>query len=524
MIRSQFLFSTAAAGLLVGTLSSFLPGLNPASSNADAPAAISREAKSPPAGLSDPNETMGVALAAFSGSADLLDLARLGEVLEHLDSAQIARLLDRLELHTSAQEDRSLWLYRWWLKRDPRAAGAWILHRMDPRAQNRGMGSFFDESSTANMIGAWVEANPREALEFARLHRRFTLRSKLLVSAMDAWPAKDFESRFRVLLDFPSGSARRDGETHLLRAWAKAAPETALANASALPAGFERRAALASVLFAWPEEDACGALLKYQELGLSDPEFLESLVVRASRKNPAKTAEILGQLGAGSVARGGRKVAAEWAGQDPAAALAWAMAYSVDLSNSPDDTGPLQRALSGAPDATVAWIRGLPPGPDRDWVSGLASGMRGLSLDQSLQLFSTLSPDAAAHFAGTLASRFAEDPLRGQQWAASLPAGPAREQAWVGLGALEMSTQLPPVGPDRDGFVSGKASSYFDGEPDEALDAAAQISDPVLQRAVLDKAVEYVASQWPDKLQRWLDRAAVPEEWKTAWRAALPRP
>jgi hypothetical protein len=170
----------ALLGLLLGAISARLhlraalpaPGLTESGS-----ALLPRHAIQ--GGASQSEQAMGVAMTALTGNPDLLDLARLGEELDHLDSKQVAKLLDRLDREQSGRDDRMIWLFLWWIKRDPKAAAAWIQPRVNAVAQDGPPGFYFYESGAADLMLAWAKADPRAAMDFARAHGQSGLSRKL---------------------------------------------------------------------------------------------------------------------------------------------------------------------------------------------------------------------------------------------------------------------------------------------------------------------------------------------------------
>lgn len=440
----------------------------------------------------------------------------------------------------STTTDRLSWLFLWWQKRDPQAAAIWIQPRLLAAAQD-GPTSKMYVTSADEMILGWAKADPQAALDFARRYARSALSRTLLVAALDAWPTRDRESRLAIALEFPAGPARDEATQHLLENWAADEPAGALARSRALPNEKTREKAVSAVLRKWSEKDAAGALAQYQTLGLSDRALLSDLVSNEARIHPAEAAEFLTQLDPAQIAHTGPEVVDAWAQSDPAAALAWALDHGVSvavhvvLSEKVTHDGlertttsmgggfsPLASALEKKPEETLAWIGALPAGPDRDRLLESAINAK-LKLEQALQLFSSLTPEAAARTAASMAAKFTNDLARGEEWASALPAGAAREQAWAGLGQIGGEKITPPSGADRDAYLSGRVNgSGLRGA--EKLDVALQISDPVKRRDVMDEYIEGFGKFAAKETRAWLDTAQVPEDWKIRWRATLDAP
>jgi hypothetical protein len=533
---------TALAGVIAGALSirSHSAGSNAKSFTVgnEKPAGERRRVAGEPRSSED---ALGTALSTLVGKCDLRGLAELGSALRELDSTQIGKLLDRIERDTSQPPSARLnWLFEWWVKRDPAAASAWIRPRLDAAVQDGPPGSMFLTHGRGRVIVAWAKADPRAALDYARLHVRTGLAIELLRAAMEGWADQDTSQRLAVLLDFPAGKARAAGLESFLSNWAKRDPAAALSAARTLGVADGRDKAIAGVLQNWAERDAASAFAQYRALGLSDPTLLSSVLRSGAAANPAQAVEWLAQLDAAQFARGASEIVEKWAERDPVAALGWALDHGVSLAASVERTygvahnslgrtnwvsanrlDPFGTALEKQPAATLAWVRSLPAGEDRDRFMELAA-KQSKDLDQTLALFSELPADAAARIANRIGSSYHSDPQRVQEWAASLPAGPVREQAWAGIGRV-IGKPLPPPGPDRDAMLSGMVRPIGTPRPPaDTLALAVQIGDLQLRRDMIDEAMDYYVNLSSDKMasdaRAWLENADFPGEWKVRWR------
>ena len=99
-------------------------------------------------------------------------------------------------------------------------------------------------------------------------------------------------------------------------------------------AGPARDRTLAHVLGLWPEEYAATAFVQFRALGLTQTAQFFNLLIMGAARDPAQTIEWLLQLDTWQFARYAPLVVETWAGRDPAAALAWALANGVRLSAS----------------------------------------------------------------------------------------------------------------------------------------------------------------------------------------------
>ncbi len=460
------------------------------------------------AGGRSPEDVLGSALSALFGQNDLRGLAELGATLGELDSAQIATLLDRLSKESSRQmQDRCAWLFSWWSKRDPKAAAAWFRPQLDAATQD-GPPYAMMMTARAQKIAAWAKTDRLAALEYARQHLHKGIAIELLRAAMDGWADENAEQHLAVLLAFPEGKARTAGLEMFLRNWAK--------------------------------RDAARAITQYRALGLADSSLLSSLLRTAAESNPVQALEMLAQFDDAQIARSAPALVQQWAGSDPAASLGWALAHGVSVNRRYEETGrvehnsfrreswngfqyfdPFNTALAKQPAATLAWVRSLPGAADRDRLLELVA-TSAKDFEQTLGLFSELPAEAAIRVANRIGASFQNEPERVQKWAASLPAGPAREEAWQGIGAVTKEELPLPPGPDRDAMLSGMIRTFQNEKATEqALALALKIGDAQLRRDVIDEAMDEAVNLHPDKAEEAravLEKTTIPDEWKRRWR------
>lgn len=545
MTRRILAISAAGlTGLILGTLPGLLPHSGDSGMRSDpdttrTPPAPANQGASAAA----PEELLGVVLSMFSGEMNLKDLARLESVLERLSPMQMSALLDEVERSTGPlRSERLPSLFALWQKRDPRAATAWIQPRLNTVAQDNPVSGYLTyPHPRGDLILAWAKASPRDALEYARSHARTSLAAQLLAAAVRNWPESDDRTRLALLLDFPQGAARSGALASLLADWTKREPSAALATAQALESEEERQKTTAGVLRAWARKDAASALGQYRALALDDIPLLSDLLSDYVKVDPVRTANWLESLDAAQLGRYGPIVVEQWVERDPAAALTWALEHGLNigfqwnveqgmlhesLGRTNHDvsrvTQPLAAALEKQPEKTLAWLRSLPPGPERERLIETAT-LALKDVDQSVALFSSLSPEAAARAAFGVALKFRGSD-RGPQWAGSLPPGLARLRAWEGIGEQASKALDLPPGPDRDAMLSGLAQSNTSlNKPIFALEHVMQIANPVLRRDIFEEVVEFNIpfESRVKQVSEWLDSSTAPEEWKRRWREAL---
>jgi hypothetical protein len=499
-------------------------------------------------------DALARALGALRAGSDLDALAEFGAVLKDLDSPQIATLLDQLERNEIQRyDDRLGWLFAWWMKRDPKAAEAWIRVRLNRAASDGPIASYsFETTARGRLFHEWMKASPKGALDYALAHPRSNLSIWIAQNLSRKAPflreaiSKTDEEWFALLRGFPENSAQRFALDGFLDGWADRDHSTAVEAAKSLPAGTARDRALATVLGKWSEKDAAAAINEYRRLGITDPACFSSMLVNATKQDREKALTILEELNPADFARQAPSVVYAWAHKDPVAALSWVVDHGLPLTTrsfpisrtSPMGLGqfsnlgssfgeidPVGVAFRTNAGATLAWIQSLPEGPNRESLLLMAACQGNLDRPQALALLSELAPENAPQAALYLAYRFKDDPAAGRAWAESLPPGPTRAAAWRNLGMVASVTPDLPPGPDRDAMLYGRRGSNNGMvlNPSTRLDMTLQIGDPVMRRDAFEDALEYytgpdMSFYYPNEARAWLEKADVPEEWKQRWR------
>jgi hypothetical protein len=487
-------------------------------------------------------DPLAAALESLAGPGDLASFARFGAAMERLSSEQMQTLLERVERSSDRNvKDGLAWLFTLWLKRDPSAAAEWIRPRLNAAAQDGPPGYSFDSSTRGSVILAWARADLKAALAFATEHARSGLAVRLLNEVLAEWPEKDPALRLATILNFPAGMARNDALKNHLANWARKEPKAAFAMAEGIADKVERDRAVKSVLNEWAGRDPAAAFENYRALGLSDRQLLGRLMSSGGEKDPQKAVEWLGSLSTGEFMRNAPIVVEAWAKKDPASALSWALENGVPMSGRSEVSrsihhnglgrsittsfpgiSPLAAAFE-KPEETMAWIRSLPPGPDRErmlvWSVGYMK-----TPEQGIAVFNELPPEAATRAVHSVVSRFKEDSDGARAWVESLPQGPARIAAWHSLGSMTSTPIDLHPGPERDAMLSGRAFGMGVGAgPIPRLELISQIDDSVVKRDLFDQAIELNAqinpSDWLQQSLDWMEKSDLPEDWKRSWRA-----
>lgn len=499
-------------------------------------------------------DALASVLTALQGEPSLADLASTLQTLEHFTPAQMGNLLQRaltMRLRSGATEgertERISLIMRAWAARDPQAATEWMRPRLEKYARLPGFRSGYTSAET-ELVEAWARSAPKVALEIATKYSSGELGYQLLWSAIYALRDKDDAARFAVLQDFPPGSARQRMMRNFLDSWSRSDPAAALAALGSMAPDAERTEALRNMLTAAPGRDPAGTLAQAEAFGMADdPATLQRLAMAVGDKAPWITARWLEARGPEALRRAGSALVLSWAQKEPATAFGWAQKHGIDigaavLAGADSDTrswamrrgmhydSPIKMGLEKKPEVVLGWLRKQPAGAARDTaVLATLGAMR--EPQDMIPLLAMLPPEVMPRGAEAIAARFVGmGSDLGVEWARTLPAGPTRTAGWTALGKARGSTIPPklPPGPDRDAFLRGSTQTtyYVQSSPEKAMERALSIDDPALRRQTFDEVMTVWAAN-PKKRESaapWLGGAAVPEAWKTNWRARLQAP
>jgi hypothetical protein len=240
---------------------------------------------------------------------------------------QVAKLTDREKIDTSQQVLRGL------VSSDPAAAENYFLAL--PEAQR-------SSHTLSQMVGQFANLDPKKAFDFAVSLQNPQEQTAAVNGLFSTWGNDDPEAAAAGWKKLPAGQGRLEALDIVASSWCRSDPEAAKAWADSL-SGTERARALASVLPALARDHPAAASSQLAALIAAPPDGMG--------KNLASSA---GEL------------AGHWAGDDPAAASAWAATLPDGQSR---DTG--LAAVSAAWSqydaiATAGWLGTLPAGSSRD--------------------------------------------------------------------------------------------------------------------------------------------------------------
>ena len=325
------------------------------------------------------------------------------------------------------------------------------------------------------------------------------------------------------------------------KAWATLDAKSALADAIASRDARFRRTAIAAVLRN-ADATAASALahsindLPADALSPTDKaSFLDSAVTKWSSLEPVAAAQFLDAIGAKGLDYTGafNSAAANWAMQDPAAALAWAQQH-------PDSYGNLamQGAINGwwqkDPKAAETYVASLPdPSGRQEMAMSFADMLFRSDPAHARQWVSQLqSADARKAANSAIAQSWAQDdPEAATRWAASLPADERRNA--LGGAARFWAKEDPNAagdflnslaGPTRDEAIGSFSVILAYEDSALALTWAATISEPSMRQ----KSEEVIASEWlkqnPAAARDWIQNSFLPEVEKARLLGVNPGP
>ena len=343
------------------------------------------------------------------------------------------------------------------------------------------------------------------------------------------------------LQTLPRSRASEAKVVAFFKTWAAFDAKAALASAIALRDARFRSAAIAVVLRSADAAAASALAHSINDLpaGALSPSdkinFVSSAVTKWSSLEPVAAAQFLDAIGAKGLdyTSAFNSTAANWATQDPAAALAWAQQHPDGYGNL-----ALQGALNGwwqtDPKAAEAYVASLPDASGRqETTMSFANMLFRSDPAHARQWVSQLqSVDARKAANSAIAQSWAQDdPEAATRWAANLP----QDERGIALGgAARFWAKEDPKragdflnslgGPMRDEAVGFFSATLAYEDSGLALNWAATISDPSMRQ----KSEEMIASEWlkqnPAAAKDWIQNSSLPEVEKARLLGANPGP
>jgi hypothetical protein len=343
------------------------------------------------------------------------------------------------------------------------------------------------------------------------------------------------------LQTLPRNPASDANVVAFFKTWAALDAKAALASAIALRDAHFRRAALAAVLRGADATAASAIAHSINDLpaGALSPSdkttFLSSAVTKWSLLEPVVAAQFLDAIDAQGLdySTAFNSTAANWASQDPAAALAWAQKH-------PDGYGNLamQGAINGwwqkDPRGAEAYVASQTDTSDRQEMAMSFVDMlfRSDPVHARQWVSQLQSADARKAANSAIAQSWAQDdPEAATRWAANLPAdergnaigGAAR--FWAKADPKAAGDFLDSLGGAmRDEAVGSFSISIAYEDSALALTWAATISDPSMRQ----KSEEVIASEWlkqnPAAARDWIQNSSLSDAEKARLLEVNPGP
>ena len=343
------------------------------------------------------------------------------------------------------------------------------------------------------------------------------------------------------LQTLPRSRASEAQVAAFFKTWAALDAKAALASAIALRDARFRSAAIAVVLRSADAAAASALAHSINDLpaGALSPSdkinFVSSAVTKWSSLEPVAAAQFLDAIGAKGLdyTSAFNSTAANWATQDPAAALAWAQQHPDGYGNL-----ALQGALNGwwqtDPKAAEAYVASLPDASGRqETTMSFANMLFRSDPAHARQWVSQLqSVDARKAANSAIAQSWAQDdPEAATRWAANLP----QDERGIALGgAARFWAKEDPKragdflnslgGPMRDEAVGFFSATLAYEDSALALNWAATISNPQMRQSAEEQIANVWLTQNPAAAKDWIQNSSLPEADKTRLLGTNPGP
>jgi hypothetical protein len=342
----------------------------------------------------------------------------------------------------------------------------------------------------------------------------------------------------RQLENLPKGPATERRIVAFYKAWAPLDAPAALGSAISLRDPRFRHEAIAAVLRGADANVARGLAesinrLPPQALSPNDQQiFLSSAVSKWSEVEPVAAAHFVDAIGTSGLdlTMTFSSIAASWASQDPAAALAWAQQHPDGFGNQ-----ALQGAINGwwrkDPGAAEAYVAALPDAGGREMAACLASALFRADPVHAREWISQLPSLQARQAADSAIAQLwaTDDPAAATRWAAQLPADEGGFSA--GAAAALWAKQDPAAAGDflnslggtmRDGAVVSFSAVTALENPSVGLTWASTIGDPKMRADTEERIVGEWLRQDEAAARAWIQNSSLPQADKTGLLSIAP--
>jgi hypothetical protein len=450
-------------------------------------------------------------MSAMAQDDMLLRAYRLREILQNLNSAELAELFQRVVLLDDPGTRRTVLapLLARWAAVDADSARAAV----KPFVERLRKPHRFSWKSVESAVGeAWARALPESALAEAMNDPMAPWARNAAGWALAGLAQGDAAQQLEVLVKQPASRLRDDLSSALILSLAVEDFAAAEARLNLVSDDRQRLRIQADLLGKLAERDPGEALNRVVKMAAALPpgaaaRHLQSIVFRAAaRQDPAAAIAAVDQMPEEQRTQARAAVFAGWAGEDPGEALNWAAANGVNLREDiTDSTGSTSSLISVAlardRERTIEWVRSQPPSVERDRL--LVDGLAEIPLNECLQIYTEINPAMARDAAWSVISAFGSDLEGAERWVKDLPPGEGRTGAIRNLTSRQSANDPERLdsflegwtaGPDRDMALRG-ISTYLcrnQKNPERALDFANRTTDPTLRW----KSYANIASDW----------------------------
>lgn len=288
----------------------------------------------------------------------------------------------------------------------------------------------------SEFLEAWVEKNPRDALDWLASQQPTARRDDVIRMALNQYAANDARGAADWALKNLNGADLNNTLITIAENWAQENGQEAAAWFLTLPVTMERDGAVENIFFSWASSQPAAAL----EYIKANPSIgdLAPILRRAALAGWAKTDPEGAVAASLALSRTNNDPAqfantvANWATVDLESSSQWLV---KNLPTGSERTAAAQELATifanQSPDAGVAWLGKLNVGTERDaaanalaaaWArSGPADAAKWAASQNSI----TFSPDTISEVAHSFLMK---DPVGFQAWSGALPEGPLKTQ------------------------------------------------------------------------------------------------
>jgi hypothetical protein len=474
-------------------------------------------------------------VSALHQNETLKGQAELWRALSQVQSAQITGLIERAKrLPLELRNTLTTALFEHWFAIDRTAAEAQIREGTWP----------------AGCYNVWAQSVPLNALNHFLKSPWKNSFWKATSIAIDQLAGKGPRARLDLLASYPQNSSVLYYLKGEFETWAASDAQSALTWADkcadkTLRESFEKKAlpALAKV-------DPKAAISRLQRMipnldtTLVGNGFVSDFTRELAGKDVTMAREFVENLPEEFQFYPMVAVGGAWAKTDPIAALDWALANGIDVTqwyrteSGGSALSVMLAAMTTDKSKAVDWLLSLPKGNQRDtWLQNMLVQDRvKLDAETTRAIFDQLSPDRQMR----LASGFGRDIAGGGDipdlatWTAWIPDEGVRARAVAGALAgafgnaparVEAMLATLPAGIVRDQTLARLTRAQASSAPGAAAERALMIQDQTVRYDALDGLMNTWVNRDRQTAEAWLDaQTDLPKEWISEWKAIKPSP